>query len=175
MEIKVIRSARRRKTVSAREVDGVIQLRIPAGLPSEQEHKHVQWAKRRFGSYHRRKEIEEGSLDVKLEKLAERLNKRYFGGELSWKSICYSTRQNSHMYGNCNLRDRTIRVSDRLLKMPGFVHDYVVLHELAHLKIPKHNKEFWRLVNQYPKTERARGYLMAAGMRDYDEKDRFSH
>ncbi|MEA1924263.1 MAG: YgjP-like metallopeptidase domain-containing protein [Candidatus Altiarchaeota archaeon] len=166
MEIKVIRSNRRRKTVSVREVDGVIHLRIPAGLLREEEERHVKWAKRRFRSYHRRKELEEGNLDGKLDELAEKLNKKYFGGGLSWKKIGYSTEQNSHMYGNCNVRDKTIRVSDRLLKMPGFVHDYVVVHELAHLKIPKHNKEFWRLVNQYPKTERARGYLMAVGMSD---------
>ncbi len=42
--------------------------------------------------------------------------------------------------------------------MPKFVHDYVVVHELAHLKVPKHGPEFWQLVNRYPKTERACGY-----------------
>ena len=173
MEIKVIRSSRRRKTISAREVDGVIHLYLPAGLLREEEQRHIQWAKRRIKSHHRRKELEEKNVDGKLEKLAEKLNKKYFGGQLSWEKICYSTEQNSHMYGNCNLRDKTIRVSDRLLKMPGFVHDYVVVHELAHLKIPNHNKEFWRLVNQYPKTERARGYLMAVRMGEYDEEDRF--
>ncbi|MCW3134804.1 MAG: DUF45 domain-containing protein [Methanophagales archaeon] len=50
--------------------------------------------------------------------------------------------------------------------MPKFVHDYVVVHKLAHLKVPGQRREFWNLVNKYPKVERARGYLMAVGMSD---------
>jgi hypothetical protein len=43
--------------------------------------------------------------------------------------------------------------------MPGYVLDYVVLHELAHLLVPGHGKDFWSLVDGYGRTERARGYL----------------
>jgi hypothetical protein len=35
----------------------------------------------------------------------------------------------------------------------------VVLHELAHLLVPGHGKDFWALVRSFPRTERARGYL----------------
>jgi predicted metal-dependent hydrolase len=34
-----------------------------------------------------------------------------------------------------------------------------LLHELAHLIEPGHGPRFWRLVDRYPRTERARGYL----------------
>lgn len=50
--------------------------------------------------------------------------------------------------------------------MPGFVLDYILMHELAHLLQPNHSPDFWALVNRYPLTERARGYLMAKGMED---------
>jgi predicted metal-dependent hydrolase len=43
--------------------------------------------------------------------------------------------------------------------MPAWVVDYVLLHELTHLIEPGHGPAFWKLVNRYPKTERARGYL----------------
>ena len=43
--------------------------------------------------------------------------------------------------------------------MPGFVVDYVLLHELAHLLAPGHGPDFWALLAGYPKLERARGYL----------------
>jgi hypothetical protein len=35
----------------------------------------------------------------------------------------------------------------------------VIVHELAHLRVPSHGPEFWKLVNRYPKAERAKGFL----------------
>jgi hypothetical protein len=43
--------------------------------------------------------------------------------------------------------------------MPPWVIDYVLLHELAHLAVPGHGRRFWALLEAYPRTERARGYL----------------
>ncbi len=166
MDVKIIRSQRRKKTISAREVDGVIHLYLPIGLSREEESQYVQWAKKRFEAQRRKKELIENNTDAELAKRARELNKRYFAGELSWVRICYTTEQNARTFGICNTTNKTIRISDRLLKMPKFVHDYVVVHELAHLKVPRHGPDFWKLVNGYPKTERARGYLMAVGMSD---------
>jgi predicted metal-dependent hydrolase len=166
MDVKIFRSQRRKKTINAREVDGVIQLYLPTGLSREEESKYVQWAKKRFEAQRRKKELRENNADAALENRAQALNTRYFDGELSWKQIGYTTEQNAGTFGICNTKNRTISISDRLLQMPRFVHDYVVVHELAHLNVPRHGPEFWALVKRYPKTERARGYLMAVGMSD---------
>ncbi len=166
MDVKIIRSRKRKKTISAKEVDGLIHLSLPEGLSREEESKYVLWAKKRFEAQRRKKELWANNADSVLERRARELNSRYFGGLLSWVQISYTTEQNARTFGICNTTKRTIRISDRLRKMPNFVHDYVVVHELAHLRVPGHGPEFWNLVNRYPKTERARGYLMAIGMGD---------
>lgn len=162
MRVRIIRSFRRRKTIGAREVNGVIRLYLPMDLTPEEESKYIRWAKECVKVRQRRSKLREINADQELEKRARIFNEKYFEKKLSWKRIYYSKRQNARMFGNCNTKNKTIRISDRLLKMPKFVQDYVLVHELAHLKIPKHGPEFWKFVNRYPKTERARGYLMAS-------------
>ncbi|MQA17591.1 MAG: DUF45 domain-containing protein, partial [Pseudonocardiaceae bacterium] len=68
-------------------------------------------------------------------------------------------------WGSCTPADRSIRLSARLRELPQWVADYVLVHDLAHLLEPGHGPAFWQLVQRYPKTERARGYLegVAAG------------
>lgn len=62
-------------------------------------------------------------------------------------------------WASCTPSDATIRVSERLRDVPSWVLDYVLVHELAHLREAGHNGRFWELVRSYPKTERAIGYL----------------
>ena len=40
--------------------------------------------------------------------------------------------------GSCTPAEGSIRVSDKVRGMPGWVLDYVLLHELAHLIEPGH-------------------------------------
>jgi len=150
----------------AKEVKGIIHLHLPMELTKKEEQKYVAWAKKRVRAQKRKRKLWEKNADQKLKKRAEMLNKRYFKGKLKWKRISYSVEQNSGMFGNCDTKNKIIRLSDRLLKMPKFVLDYVIVHELTHLIIAKHGPEFWKICNRYPKTERARGYLMALSMKD---------
>ena len=96
--------------------------------------------------------------DKQLLERAADLSQRYLGGRAKPLSIAWVTNQNSR-WGSCTPSERTIRISARVKGMPAWVLDYVILHELTHLLQPGHGPEFWQLLDPYPRTERARGYL----------------
>jgi predicted metal-dependent hydrolase len=53
--------------------------------------------------------------------------------------------------------------------MPGWVVDYVLLHELAHLVEASHGPEFWALLAPYPDLARARAFLDGVAWADGHE------
>jgi len=164
MEIKIKRSPKRVKSVSARDVNGVLEVSAPAHLSEKELQPIIDQLRKRIAKRERRKTLS----DRGLTEMATRLNKQYFRGESLWDSITWSARQNKR-YGSCTIATKTIRISQRLAAMPRFVQEYVVMHELAHLVEGNHGPRFWKLVNRYPLTERARGYLMAVGLEEIDD------
>ena len=62
-------------------------------------------------------------------------------------------------WGSCSLRSG-IRLNWRLIHFPREIVDYVVAHELAHLREMNHSPRFWAVVAQlYPDYQTARGEL----------------
>ena len=159
MEVRIVRSKKRRKTVQAREVDAVLEILAPAGMSDQDLEPFIVKLKRRIENHKSKSELDDEALD----KRAHRLNQQYFDSILRWESICWVSNQRKR-HGSCTPGKGTLRISHRIAKMPRFVQDYVIIHELAHLIEPNHSKRFWELVYQYPRTERARGYLMGAGL-----------
>lgn len=161
LPVHVIRSAQRRRTVSARLVGGRLEVRVPAGLDPAEEQRLIEGMRQRMERRTVRADLEEDS--VALRRRADELDRRYFAGKARAASVEYVPNQ-EHRFGSCSVATRRIRLSHRLASVPGWVRDYVLVHELAHLLEPGHSAAFWRLVGRYPLTERARGYLMALGL-----------
>ena len=159
--VKVIRSQSRKKTVSAELQNGELVVRAPARMSQKELNGIIQKLQKRLQN----KMGRTPASDEELEALAQQLNQTYFTGRLKWQSIRYVTNQNKR-FGSCTPSLGTIQLSHRLASMPDWVLKYVIVHELAHLEESNHGPSFWALVNQYPLTERARGYLMAIGLEE---------
>ena len=159
--VEVIRSKKRRKTINASLKNGVLVVRAPATMSDKELAPIIENLQKRMA----KKLRPVPQTDEELEKRARQLNREFFNGRLQWQSIRYVTNQNKR-FGSCTPARGTIRISHRLATMPKWVRDYVIMHELAHLEEANHGPKFWALVNQYPLTERARGYLMAIGLEE---------
>ena len=76
---------------------------------------------------------------------------------LRYQSVAISSAKTR--WGTCS-SDGKIRYTYRLLFAPREVIDYVIVHELAHLKHMNHGKGFWALVESYiPDYKKRRKWL----------------
>ncbi|WP_461171882.1 M48 family metallopeptidase [Arthrobacter sp. Z1-9] len=159
--VEVRRSARRTRTVAAFWENGTAVVAIPARFSAAQE---KEWVQRMLAKLHRQGERRSASgrkrpaSDAALAAHAAQLSERYLGGKAVPASVRWVSNQNSR-WGSATPADGTIRLSDKLRPMPQWVIDYVLLHELAHLLVASHNAAFWKLLEEYPDTARAKAFL----------------
>ena len=159
--VEVRRSSRRRKTISAEIVGDALIVSVPERLSQAEEQ---QWVARMTERMSERKRRDRLNSAADLAHRAAELADRYLDG-VRPSGIEWVTNQRSR-WGSCCPDDGTIRMSLALSEYPRWVCDYVIVHELAHLIVPDHSSRFWDLVNRYPMTERARGFLIAKGMEE---------
>ncbi len=72
-----------------------------------------------------------------------------------------SVRNQRSRWGSCS-RKGTISLNWRLIQTPAFVRDYLILHELAHVRHMNHSLRFWSEVERLcPEFRKAEAWLKA--------------
>ena len=105
-----------------------------------------------------RREAKSRSSDEVLAAMAEDLLTRYLPdfherpSAITWRSM-------RERWGSCTTSDGTIRISLRLNGTPDYVVGCVLFHELIHLRVPGHGKDFHEYLDRYPDKERAEAFL----------------
>jgi predicted metal-dependent hydrolase len=70
-----------------------------------------------------------------------------------------SVRNQRSRWGSCSAKG-VVSLNYRLVQVPEFVRDYVIIHELMHLRQMNHSERFWKLVCEaFPRTDEARKWL----------------
>ncbi len=134
----------------------ILEVLVPARLSQAEELEMVEHFRSKF---ERQREANQHDLRARSERLAENYDLP-LPRSIRWVS------NQQQRWGSCTPSDGSIRLSDRLASFPEWVIDYVIVHELAHLMEFGHTPRFWSIVQQYPLTERARGFLIAKGWED---------
>lgn len=60
----------------------------------------------------------------------------------------YRIKKTTSLWGSCS-SNKKITINQNLMMYDRFVIDYVVLHEICHLKYMNHSKNFWNMVSTY--------------------------
>ena len=159
-DIEVRRSTRRKRSIQVRREGNRTIALVPAHLPEAEVDEVIARLVERLDRREKRNTVS----DADLTKRAEELSAAYFDGESTPASVRWVSNQKAR-WGSCTTHDKTIRLSDRLIGMPIWVVDYVLVHELAHLIEANHSARFWALVDAYPHAEKAKGFLEGVSYR----------
>ncbi len=138
-------------TSRARVEDGVVCISLADSLGGRQRKKHIGTLSRRAIS---------NSVLPDLRARVDALNARHFGFELTGVRI----RDQATRWGSYSKRTNVMNLNFRLLFAPGDVLDYVIVHELAHIKELNHSRDFWSLVGSaIPDYKEKRKWLRKKG------------
>lgn len=158
--IEVVRSARRKRTVGAQLLSGVLRVTVPTWMSRAEVE---MWTEKMAASFRRKLSADRIDLTDRATTLARRYQLPR-PRDIRWADDMVTR------WGSCTTTTGHIRISTRLAAFPDWVIDYVIVHELAHLEVAGHGPDFWRLAHRYPKAERAIGYLIAKAA-DGDDTD----
>ena len=147
--VRVVRSRKRKRTVSARIVDGVLELSVPSWLSVREEAEFVDRMQQRFA---RKKARSSTDLEGRSAALAATY-------DLPRPSSVRWVSNQTTRWCSCTTSDASIRLSDRLQGMPEWVIDAVLVHELAHLVEPDHGPAFKALEARFPRQVEATAFL----------------
>lgn len=140
--VDLIEEAERKSRLRIEETPDRLILRVPEGEGKKGRRLAVPWLKA----------LARDEITIVALRWANRMGARF-------SSI--SIRDQKTRWGSCSSRG-TLSFNWRLVMVPPAVLDYVVIHELAHLKQPNHSTAFWQVVAQYfPEYKKARSWLRA--------------
>jgi predicted metal-dependent hydrolase len=169
-----VRHPRARRYVIRVADDGSVRVTVPrwgskreAAAFAERERAWIEKQRRRSERDRERPKPPELSPDVEREQ--RRLAKRELPARLlELAAECgltvtrVSIRNQRWRWGSCS-RKGHICLNWRLVQMPALVRDYVMIHELMHLKRMDHSPKFWKLVSgACPDYQSARDWLRVA-------------
>lgn len=150
LRIHFVRMRRARRYVMRVRPDGDLRVTIPRGGSKAEAlrfaGKHLEWARRQRARVLASKRP--ASVDRELRaRAAKELPPQLLGlaARHGLAVARVSIRNQRSRWGSCSPRGH-IALNFRLLLMPPEVREYILVHELMHLRQPNHSIRFWRLV-----------------------------
>lgn len=148
IEYSVVKSKRRKTSEIIVDKNGVM-IRAPSSKPISEIKKIVE-AKRRW-IFKKQLQFKDHVTMQKSKTYSESFLKkrvRFFSNKIGLVPKKINIKKLKSRWGSAT-QNSILNFNVNLLKSPQNVIDYVVLHEVCHLKIHSHNHHFWRLLEHY--------------------------
>ena len=165
---KIVRSKRRTAAFSITRT-GEVMLRIPMFVSDKEANRMIENNRDKLSALVERWERSQAAKPIyrdedipQLKTIAiNRLPARveYWAAKMGLSPASVKITSAKARFGSCNSR-RSICFSCFLMLYPDDAIDYVIVHELAHLKHMNHSAAFYRLVEHYLPDYRAREALL---------------
>ena len=153
-EFRVVRKERRKRSISAFRSAGIIEIHIPARLSKRQE---IELIPEMIAMVLKR-EAKARKGDEQLLQIALKLLEGYLP-DFYERPTSITWRNMNERWGSCTTVDGTIRISERLINAPDYVLNYIIFHELIHLRVHAHDESFYQYLNRYSDQDRAEAFL----------------
>ena len=163
IHIEVIRSKRKTLAIEIRP-DMRVVVRAPEKIPQNEIMKFVEekqnWIKKHlvqmyFKAEENKKQKKEPALtNADIEKLCQKAlsvipdKVKYYAEIMGVTYGRITIRNQKTRWGSCSSKGN-LNFNCLLMLMPDKVLDYVVVHELCHLRQMNHSKKFWKEVERY--------------------------
>jgi predicted metal-dependent hydrolase len=148
--IHFVRMRQARRYVMRVRPDGAVRVTIPRGGSQAEARRfaerHRDWALRqrtKFLASKRPPEVEKALRAQAQRELPPRLHELAARNGLTVPRV--TIRDQRSRWGSCSSKGH-IALNYRLMLMPVEVREYILVHELMHMKQPDHSRKFWRLV-----------------------------
>ena len=154
IEVDVVRKRVRRINVRV-SADGVIHLSIPAWGCTIAEGEaflraNWKWAvAARARALARRAAAPPPPTPEQVQSFAVRLGQIHadWCARLGEPGVTWKLRSMKTLWGACHFRKRHVTYSRELARVPEELAEYVVVHELTHLRVPNHGPAFYALMD----------------------------
>ncbi|MBG6085583.1 M48 metallopeptidase family protein [Zhihengliuella flava] len=154
--VRIVVSTRRTKTVGGKWDGDAVVITVPAWMDRSGQDRHAQSLVTKMTA---RRHRQRARSDKDLLERARALDEQYLEGRAQPEAVRWVTNQNTR-WASATRGDQSIRLSHRLQRMPDWVQDSVLVHELAHLiATDGHGPIFTSWANRYPRMAEADAYL----------------
>jgi predicted metal-dependent hydrolase len=150
LRIHFVRMRRARRYVMRVRPDGDVRVTIPRGGSKAEAirfaERHVEWARRqrsRVLQARRPPDVERELRRRAAEELPPQLFALAAKHQLAVSRV--TIRDQRSRWGSCSAKGH-IALNYRLMLMPPHVREYILIHELMHMRQANHSIRFWRLV-----------------------------